>query len=70
MLIDFFFTHIIQLFFEFSSFFVCEQELRGVLTNVLVEQCSLNEEAKVAWHTLLDIIYYNIYGKVDEKTPY
>lgn len=50
--------------------FLFEQELREVLISVLVDQCSLNDEAKVAWQSLLDIIYHNIYGKVDEKTPY
>lgn len=46
------------------------QELRDVIVSVLVAVCSLDEEGKTAWGTLMDIIYHIVYTKLDEKTPY
>ncbi|XP_031625243.1 globin CTT-VIIA isoform X2 [Contarinia nasturtii] len=45
-------------------------ELRDVIVSVLVQVCSLDDEAKTAWGAFLDIIYHIVFSKLDEKTPY
>lgn len=60
------------IFFLCIHLFVCFvlQELREIITNILVEVCSLDDEGKVAWSALLDIIHHILYTHVSEKNPY
>lgn len=52
--------------FDFIEF----QELRDVMVTILVQVCSLDDEGKAAWGSLMDIIYHIMFMKIDEKTPY